>query len=101
MSRHYYAAKHYYDVRFCNDYSTLFRFSTALERDQYVDNANIDECEAGNLKTEAVTRDEARRHFPNAFRMVGECHYETDERDWLVGATESSSYWCSTNIDYH
>lgn len=97
----YYAASHYYGVEFCNDYSTLFRFTTKAERDAYVEEANFREAANGSIKTEAVTRHEARRHFPNAFRMVGSFHDETDERDWLKGATDTSWYWCSTNIDYH
>lgn len=98
----FYAVKHYRDVRFCNDYSTLFRFESKSERDDFVYESNFKEAaECCHYKTEAVTRDDARRHFPNAFRMVGDFHDVTDQRDWLEGATTTSAYWCFTNINYH
>jgi hypothetical protein len=100
-TKHFYAAEHHHGVEFCNDYSTLFRFATKAERDAYVEVSNFSESANGNVKTEAVTRNEARRHFPNAFRMVGDFHEETDERDWLAGATETSAYWHSSNIYCH
>ena len=100
-TKHFYAAKHYYGIEFGNDYSTLFRFESAKERDEFVDDSNYEEAASGSIKTEAVTRNEARRHFPNAFRMDGDYHEETDERDWLEGATETSAYWHSSNIYCH
>lgn len=63
-TKHFYAAKHYYGIEFCNDYSTLFRFESAKERDEFVDDSNYEESSNGSIKTEAVTRNEARRHFP-------------------------------------
>lgn len=98
MTKHYYAAKHYYGVEFCNDYSTLFRFATAAERDSFVDDCNWKEASAyGGYRTEAVTRAEAQRHFPKAFRLL-DSHDEADGRDWVQGATETSEYWSASNI---
>lgn len=94
----YYAAHHTYGVEFCNDYDTLFRFSTKAERDAYVEDSNFDEAGAyGGYRTETVNYKDARRHFPNAFRMF-DLHDEADERDWMQGATETSAYWCKSNI---
>lgn len=98
MAKHYYAAKHYYGIEFCNDYSTLFRFTTAAERDSFVDDCNWKEASAyGGYRTEAVTRAEAQCNFPKAFRLL-ECRDEADERDWIQGGTETSEYWSASNI---
>ena len=98
MSRHYYAAHHIYGVEFCNDYGTLFRFDSKAERDEFVEDSNWKEAGAyGGYRTEAVTRSEACRHFPNAFRTL-EYHDNADERDWRQGGTETSAYWCESNI---
>lgn len=98
MGKHYYAAQHYYGIEFCNDYRTLFRFTTAAARDSFVDDCNWKEASAyGGYRTEAVTRDEARERFPLAFRMT-EMHDVADVRDWLDGATDTSSYWDKHNI---
>lgn len=98
MSKHFYAAHHAYGIEFCNDYTTLFRFSTKAERDTYVEDSNFSESGAyGSYRTEAVTRNEARSHFPNAFRTF-DSHFEADERDWMKGATETSAYWSESNI---
>lgn len=96
----FYAAKHYYGIEFANDYSTLFRFNTKAERDAFVIDSNFDESATGAIKTEALTYSEARRHFGNAFRMVGNFHDVSDMRDWIDGATETSSYWCKSNLFY-
>lgn len=100
MAKNYYAAHHTYGVEFCNDYKTLWRFATKAERDEFVEDSNWKEAAAyGGYRTEAVTRAEARRHFPKAFRTL-DCHDEADERDWIQGATETSQYWDSWNICY-
>lgn len=102
MARHYYAAAHAYGIEFCNDYRTLFRFTTAAERDAFVEDARFKELGGGNIRTEAVTRDKARSKFPNAFRTLdfldGDAGRDADERDWRDGATETSAYWNSHNI---
>lgn len=98
QARRYYAATHAYGIEFCNDYMTLFRFDTRAERDEFVFDSNFREAGAyGGYRTEAVTRDEARRRFPLAFRMT-EMHDVADERDWMAGATATSSYWNRHNI---
>lgn len=71
MSKSYYAARHYYGIEFCNDYSMLFRFETKAERDQFVEDCNFEEAARGGYRTEAVTSTEARRHFPVPFRDNG------------------------------
>lgn len=93
----YYAASHYYGTEFSNDYCTLYRFATKAERDQSVGDRN-DEEGAGSYKTEALTRNEARRHFPNAFRMVGDFHEVSDERDWRKDDGDTYEYWHADNI---
>ena len=45
-----------------------------------------------------VYRDEARRHFPKAFRMVGDFHEESDERDWLKLEDCDGEYWHRDNF---
>lgn len=79
----FYAADHYYDVSFCNDFATLYRFVTKAERDAFVEDRNFIEAGKGNIKTESVTRDEARRHFSKAF-VITDQHLENDMRDWTV-----------------
>jgi len=89
----FYAARHMYGIEFINDYMVLFRFTTKRERDEFVDDANFDDASAGSgYRNEAVTRDEARRHFPKAFRTL-EFHDEPDARDWRKGETETEQYW--------
>lgn len=101
MARHYYAAAHAYGIEFCNDYATLFRFETKGERDEFVKRENAREAAAyGGYRTESVTRDKARSCFPHAFRIVGDFHETADERDWMLGATETSAYWSEDNIYY-
>ena len=98
MSKRFYAAYHAYDIKFCNDYCTLFRFATKAERDAYVEDANYDESgRYGSYRTEAVTRAEARRHFPNAFKLF-DTHGEADERDWHEAYSKTSAYWSTSNF---
>lgn len=92
----FYAASHYYGTEFCNDYACLYRFDNRKERDEFVSDCNHSEG-AGHYKTESVTRDEARRHFPNAFRMVGDFHDYSDERDWKDN-DGNGEYWCDSNL---
>ena len=96
MATYYYAARHTYSILFCNDYSKLFRFPTKAMRDEFVEEANYYEAAQGGYKTEAVTRKEARRHFPNAFRLVGNFHDHVDMRDWYTVATQGRfmGSWC-------
>lgn len=95
-TKHFYAAYHHYGIEVCNDYATLYRFSTKAERDSYVDNENYREAGAyGGYRTEAVTYKEARRHFPNAFKLF-DTHDEADERDWHD--IENSAYWSTSNL---
>lgn len=96
--RHYYAAGHVYGVEFGNDYGTLFRFETREERDAFVSDRNFDEAADGGYKTEAVTRDEARTHFKNAFRTVGDFHDYADERDWIEEYGAGYHYWSEDNL---
>ena len=101
MAKHYYAAEHHYGIEFCNDYRWLFRFTSREQRDKYVEDANWEEVSRGGCyQTEAITRAEARRHFPNAFRTVDDCGYThdvSDARDWLKD-TDSCEYWSANNI---
>lgn len=98
MSKTYYAARHAYGTEFCNDYTTLFRFATKAERDEFVFDSNFHEAGTyGGYRTEAVTRDRARKLFPRAFRVL-DFHVLADERDWMDGATATSSYWNEHNI---
>lgn len=92
----FYAAEHRYDTMVCNDYIILYRFGTKAQRDEYVEGKNFEECGKGNLKTEAVTRDEARRHFPDAFRMVGDFHDASDVRDWRKN--DGCEFWSTDNL---
>lgn len=89
----YYAARHTYSILFCNDFSKLFRFESKETRDWFVEEANYCEAAQGGYKTEAVTREEARRHFPKAFRMVGNFHDDVDMRDWQQWALPDSYCW--------
>lgn len=95
--RYYYAAYHAYGIEFCNDYIMLYRFGTKAERNAYVENANYDESGMyGGYRTETVTRDEARRQFPDAFRTVGDFHDTCDMRDWH--GSDEYDYWCTSNL---
>lgn len=93
----FYAAEHRYDIRFCNDYIALYRFANKAERDTFVSDRNFIESGDGNMKTEEVTRDEARRKFPEAFRIVGDCHDVCDERDWLK-SDDGYEFWSHDNL---
>ena len=93
MATYYYAARHTYSILFCNDYSELFRFTSKSVRDDFVEDANFFEAQKGGYRTEAVTREEARRHFPNAFRMVGNFHDHVDMRDWHTVDSEVVGSW--------
>jgi hypothetical protein len=95
MTKHYYAAYHRYGIEFCNDFDTLYRFDNKAERDAFVEDINFNEAGLyGGYRTEAVTRSEARRHFPNAFKRL-DAHDEADERDWKQGA--ASAHWSTCN----
>lgn len=96
-NKNFYAASHHYGVDICNDFATLYRFSTKAERDQFVDEQQDRESVTGSIRTEAQTRGEARRHFKNAFRMVGDFHDESDERDWIP-LDNGGEYWEEDNI---
>ena len=92
MKKTYYAATHHYGVNVANDYATLYRFDNAASRDAFVD---IDD-----EKREAMTRAEARRAFPGAFRTTA-YHTRTDSRDWIEHHdTCTWAYWCESNIYY-
>ena len=96
--KHLYAAEHHYGIEFCNDYSTLYRFATKAERDSFVENINFNEAGMyGGYCTEAVTRAEARRHFPNAFKRL-DVHDEADERDWHESDASAYAYWSTCNL---
>lgn len=98
MSRSYYATYHRYGIEFCNDYDILYRFATKMERDAFVEDANYNETgRYGGYRTESVTRDEARSHFPDAFRRF-DCHDTADERDWLKEDAGTVSYWSQSNF---
>lgn len=92
----FYAARHTYDINVCNDYCTLYRFATKAERDQFVEDRNFAEASGGNLKTEELACSEARRHFPEAFRLVGNFHEESDKRDWLK--RDNYEFWSADNL---
>ena len=101
MKKTYYAAAHHYGIDICNDFATLFRFPTRAARDEFIDREQFREAASGSIKTETQTRDEARRHFPNAFRLVGDdFHDRSDERDWISHDGGSWSYWCESNLFY-
>lgn len=90
-NRKFYAAYHRYGTEFANDYDTLYRFDSKEARDEFVSDSNFDESATGSTKTEAVTRAEAVRHFPKAFRVL-EYHDEPDARDWHI--LSMLDYWC-------
>lgn len=96
----FYAADHHYSTDICNDFSVLYRFATRAERDAFVDHRQTVEAASGSIKTETQTRDEARRHFPHAFRMVGDFHDVSDERDWIEHDGGAWAYWHEDNLYY-
>lgn len=100
MKKTFYAATHYYGINIANDYNNLFRFPTKAARDEFVDAQQLREAASGNLKTEALTRAEAVRHFANAFREVGYYHEVTDSRDWISHDGGAWSYWNDANLYY-
>ena len=95
MAKKFYAAYHRYGINICNDYEILYRFPTQAARDKFVDD---DEWDGNNYHLESLDRDEARRHFPKAFRMVGDFHEESDERDWLKLEDCDGEYWHRDNF---
>lgn len=103
MARFYYATEHQYDVRFCSDHMTLYRFESMEARDGFVEARNDNEAEKlGHYLTESLNWQEARHHYPHAFKMVGDFHEVSDERDWLEGKDGVSkmvvSYWSEGNF---
>ena len=78
----FYAAIHQYGIDFTNDVTSIVRFTSKSARDEFVS----DEVFDGSYHREAVTRDEARRHFPEAFSLKDfhdGCEV-LDSRDWEV-----------------
>ena len=77
----FYAAYHTHGTEFCNDIDYIVRFDTRAARDAYVDRDKFD----GSWRREAITRDEARRIFPQAFRLLDARDANDgvmDARDW-------------------
>ena len=96
----FYAATHYYGIDIANDFATLYRFTTKAARDKFVDEQQYREAASGNIKTETQTYNEARCHFPKAFRMVGGFHDVSDKRDWINHDGGTWAYWTDSNIFY-
>ena len=98
MKKTYYAAVHSYGINIANDVHTIYRFDSKKARDEFIDREGWN---GSSYHREAVTRDQARRIFPDAFRMVGNSHDRTDMRDWIEHHdTCTWAYWCPSNIYY-
>lgn len=91
----FYAADHSHGTEFANDFAHLYRFKTKAERDAFVEYRSFSEAANGSVKTEAVTRSEAVRHFHDAFRTVGDFHDACDMRDWLD--SDGVEFWSEGN----
>lgn len=79
-TKKFYAAYHAYSTEFSNDVLYILRFETKQKRDAYVN----DELWDGDYKREKITRKQAEKIFPDAFRLtdardLGCC---IDARDW-------------------
>ena len=80
-TKKFYAAYHTYSTEFTNDVAYLVRFDSKAARDAYVDGEQWD----GKYHREAVTRKQAERIFPRAFKYTDERDYNRDiidARDW-------------------
>lgn len=86
MSKFYYAAEHRYGIEFCNDYDTLYRFTSSSARDAFVEDANWHEVKAyGGYRTESITRKVAVRHFADAFKLLGAAWIQAGSHElWCV-----------------
>lgn len=66
---HYYAVGHAYGIEFANDLVCIYRFDSRAARDAFVDTMNdLELGRYGSWRTEAVSRREAMRRFPDAVR---------------------------------
>ena len=82
----YYAIHHWYGLHTLSSADRLQRFETREERDKAVEN---DPFTRGNYHLESVTRKQAQRDFPNAFKLTDDpCSYECwDDNTWNCGPT--------------